>query len=83
MSAIITLTDEQREAITQHGTPLPVFDDDTRATYVLLSVRTTTAAADGYRASTPGIAAYGEGETAHEATFALMEALRQYIAACG
>lgn len=83
MSFVITLTDEQRAAVKQHGTPLPVFDDRTQDAYVLLSVKMSAVAAGGYQASTPGITADGEGETAREATLALMEALRQYIAAFG
>jgi hypothetical protein len=81
--AVITLAAEQREAVKQHGTPLPIFDDATQSEYVLLSIKIAALATGEYLASIRGIAAYGEGATEHEATLALIEALRQYIEAFG
>ena len=80
---VVTLTDEQRQAVEQDGTPLPIFDDETQSAYVLLSVTIAAVARDEYLASIRGIAAYGEGATEHEATLALIEALRQNIKAFG
>ena len=75
MFPALTLT--QRQAITQNGTPLPMIDNPTGTTYILLEVALRPAFdQDGFTAYIPGITAYGEGETEQEASFALCEALR-------
>lgn len=74
------LSREQRQSITEHGTPLPLRDESTGDTYLLLGIEFIPAPEeDGFTASIPGIAAYGEGGTEDEASLALCEALRAYM----
>lgn len=74
------LSDDQRQAIEQNGAPLPIIDDLTNSTYMLMSVECTAASEQGgFIARIPGIAAYGEGETTQDASLALCEALRGYL----
>ena len=76
------LTDDQRQAIKQDGTPMPIVDEQAGQTYILLSVRNLPEPAQGgFLATIPGIAAYGGGETEQEASLALCEALRGYLEA--
>ena len=73
---------DQRQAIDQHGIPLPIIDELTGKTYILMSVEfIPDPDLGGITARIPGIAAYGEGETEQEASFALCEALRGYLEA--
>lgn len=75
-----TLTDEQRLAIEQFGTPCPLHDDVTGKDYVLLPV-TIARRPTGLVASIPGIMAGGEGETEEEALLALRESLCAFLSA--
>lgn len=77
---MIHVTDEQRQSIEEHGTPLPIADGLTGDTYILLSVEfISDTDQSGFTARIPGVAAYGEGETRQEASLALCEALRGYL----
>ena len=61
--------------------PLPIVDELTTDTYIVLSVQFIPDPDEGgFTARIPGIAAYGEGETEQEASLALCEALRGYLA---
>lgn len=73
------LNSTQQQAIAEHGTPLPLFDEATHNTYILLSAEIVTDPHNGVTARIPGIAAYGEGDTEQEAALALCEALRGYL----
>ena len=66
-----TVTNEQRQAITEFGTPLPLIDTQTKRTYVLMDVEVTTEPDGGLSAFVPGIDAFGGGDTREEATLAL------------
>ncbi len=74
---MIFVTDDQRQAIAEHGTPMAIGDGLTSETYILLSVQfIPDPNQGGFTARIPGITAYGEGETEQEASLALCEALR-------
>lgn len=74
------LSDDQRQTIKKYGTPMPIVDRDTNDAYILLRVEFASGSdQDGFTARVPGIEAYGEGETAQEASLALCEALRGYF----
>lgn len=78
------LSDDQRQAIEEDGTPLPVIDKLAGSTYILLSVQfIPDPLQGGFTAHIPGVAAYGGGETKQEASLALCEALRSYMDAFG
>ena len=73
------LNHELRQAIEAFGEPLPLCDEKTGQTYVLMKTDVTPDLIDGFSARIPGIAAYGAGETEQEASLALCEALRGYM----
>jgi hypothetical protein len=79
-----TLNPEQRQAVEEEGTPLPVIDDVTGEAYMLLAIEfMPDVEHGGYTARVPGIPAYGEGERKEEAILALTAALNGYIDAFG
>jgi len=78
------LSSEQREAIADHGTPLPLMDDKTGEAYMLLGIEFQTDPESGsVVARAPGIRAYGEGDSEEEAMIALTALLNSYIEAFG
>ena len=78
------LTDKQRQAIEEHGTPMAMVDGLTSGTYILLSVEVfSDPDQSGFTARIPGIEAFGGGDTEQEASLALCEALRGYLDAFG
>lgn len=78
------LSSEQREAIADYGTPLPITDDETGEAYMLLGIEFQTDPESGsVVARVPGIRAYGEGDSEEEAMLALSAALNSYIEAFG
>ena len=77
------LTNEQRQAIAEEGTPLPLFDDDTPASYIVLKLNVVPDLKLGtVTASLPGFPAYGEGKTRMQATLTFVAALQGYIEMC-
>lgn len=76
-----TLSNEQRQAMEQLGTPLPLFDEGNQEAYVILQARVTPDPLGGYSAHVPGITAYGGGGTAEEATLTLSVVLREVLLA--
>jgi hypothetical protein len=81
---LLTITDEQREAIMEGGAPLPLVDAFTGNAYMLLGIEfISDPELGGYTARIPSIAAYGEGDSREEAVLALTEALRGYIETFG
>ena len=68
---LYVLSDEQRQAITEFGTPLPLIDEKTQQTFVLVEAEVTTDPLGGFSACVPGIDAFGGGDSQEEATLAL------------
>jgi len=74
------LSSEQRQAVAEFGTPLPVIDSETNQTYVLVEVEVSTdPQAGGFSACVPGIDAFGAGDTREEATLALVAILGKVL----
>ncbi len=67
---ISTLSNDQRQAIADFGTPLPVVDPETNQTYVLVEVEVAADPQGGFSACVPGIDAFGGGDTQEDATLA-------------
>lgn len=78
------LSSEQRQAVAEYGTPLPLTDDATGEAYILLGLEFQADPESGsIVAHAPGIPAYGEGDSEKEAILALAAALNGYIEAFG
>jgi hypothetical protein len=75
-AGVLTLSDEQREAIAQYGTPLPVIEADDGKAYIILGVNFERADASVFRAVAPGVNAVGEGDLPSDALFALCAAIQ-------
>lgn len=71
-----SLSNEQRQAISSEGTPLPLMDPETGLSYLLLSVRLSELPDGSIAAAIPGLGLYSEGSAQDEATFAIAEAAR-------
>lgn len=79
-SLVAPLSADQRRAVAEFGTPLPLIDTQTNQTYVLMGVEVTTEPHGGYSACVPGIDAFGGGDTREEATLALAIILGKVLA---
>jgi hypothetical protein len=71
-----SLSIEQRQAIAQEGTPLPVIDADSGRAYLLLSVQFTPGFDGSVIASVPGFGLFGDADTPDDAVAALAQAAR-------
>jgi hypothetical protein len=73
---VVTLSDEQREAIAQDGTPLPIIEADDGKAYIILRVNFARTEDSVFRAVAPGVNAVGDGDLPSDALFALCVAIR-------
>jgi hypothetical protein len=76
---VLTVSDEQRQAIEDSGAPLALLDAQSGRPFMLLAVELSPASIDGVRAEIKGIRAFGEGTSPDEALIALQEALRAIL----
>jgi len=73
------LSDEQRQALSRDGTPLPLLDDKTGRPYLLVPVNLSPDPLGGVRAQIDGIEAIGGGDTPEDAVLALTVALQSLL----
>lgn len=71
-----SLTAEQRQAIAQEGTPLPLVDADSGQAYLFLAVQFSPGVDGSVIASVPGLGIYGDADTPDDAIMSLAQAAR-------
>lgn len=73
---LLSLSGEQRHAISSEGTPLAIMDTGTGLSYILFSVQISELPDGSIAAAIPSLGLYGEGSAPDEATLAITEAAR-------
>jgi len=73
------LSDEQRQALSLHGTPLPVLNEKTGQPYLLVPVIVSPDPLGGVRAEIDSISAVGGGDTPEDAVLALTVVLQSLL----
>ena len=68
---IPTLSNEQRRALAEIGTPIPIYDPVEQSGYLVLSAEIISDPFGGYLAAIPGLPAVGAGDTPEDAVVAL------------
>lgn len=65
------LSSEQRRALAEIGTPVPIYDSVEQSGYLLLPAEITSDPLGGYLAVIPNLGAVGAGDTPEDAVVAL------------
>lgn len=79
-SMLPKLSSEQRRALAEIGTPVPVFDPTEQSGYILVPTEINSDPLGGYLAAIPSIPAVGGGDTPEDALMALSAILPGLLA---
>lgn len=79
MRMIPTLSTEQRRAIAEIGTPIPIYDPAEQSGYIVVPAQITPDPLGGYQAAIPGLPAIGAGDTPEDAVVVLSRVLQGFL----
>ncbi len=73
------LSSEQRRALAEIGTPIPIYYPDAQAGFILIPAEITSDPLGGHLAAIPGLPGVGAGDTPEDAVLALSVGLRTLL----